>query len=187
MSFMVDIIPFLGPPAWTVMVFFQMRYSLNIWYVLIAGVSGSTVGRYCLGKYIPVLSRKFIKVQKNEDIQFIGQKLAGNGWKIQLFVLLYTLMPLPSTPLFTAIGIARIKPLHIIPAFFVGKFISDSIMVFSGDYAARNLQKLAIGFPSWQGITSALSGLAIVCFFLFIDWRTLLEHKKMTLNFHIWK
>ena len=34
-----------------------------------------------------------------------------------IFVLLYTFMPLPSTPLFTASGIAGIKTLNIIPAF----------------------------------------------------------------------
>src|SRR5438477_11165502 len=98
-AFLVDSVPFFGPPAWTVMVFFQMRYELNIWGVIIAGVIGSTIGRYLLSQYIPYLSAKVIKKQKNEDIEFIGQKLARDGWGIQLFVLLYTLMPLPSTPL----------------------------------------------------------------------------------------
>ena len=184
---LVDLLPFAGPPAWTVMVFFQMRYDLNIWGVLITCVIGSTIGRYCLSLYIPLLSDRYIKVQKNEDLRFIWQKLAGNGWRIQLFVLLYTLMPLPSTPLFTAASIAKIKPLHIIPAFFAGKFISDMVMVFSGDYAAKNIQNIAAGFLSWQGITGTLSGIIIICAFLFINWRKLLEHKKFSLSFNIWK
>jgi len=186
-AFLVDLLPFVGPPAWTVMVFFQMRYSLNIWIVLITGVLGSTLGRYCLSRYIPLLSEKIIKEQKNEDIQYIGEKLAGNGWRIQLFVLLYTLMPLPSTPLFTAAGIAKIKPMHIIPAFFVGKFTSDMVMVFSGFYAAKNIKNIALGFLSWEGITSTITGIIIICVFLFIDWRKLLQQKKFSLSFNIWK
>src|SRR4051812_12068622 len=109
-SFLVDSIPFIGPPAWTAMVFFQMRYGLNIWWVLVWGVLGSAIGRYFYSLYVPFLSAKIITKEKHEDIRFIGQKLAGKGWKVHIFVLLYTLMPLPSTPLFTAAGMARVKP-----------------------------------------------------------------------------
>lgn len=186
-AFLVDLVPFFGPPAWTVMVFFQMRYNLNIWIVLVVGVLGSTLGRYLLSLYIPILSARVIKTQKNEDIQFIGSKLADNGWRVQLFVLLYTLMPLPSTPLFTAAGMARIRPLHIIPAFLVGKFTSDMVMVLTGDYAANNAAAVVNGFLSWKTISGTLLGIVLVCVFLFIDWRKLLQEKKFRLNFHIWK
>ena len=186
-SLLVDLVPFIGPPAWTVMVFFQMKFGLNIWGVLALGVSGSTLGRYLYSLYIPVVSAKFIKTQKQEDIEFIGTKLSGDGWRIQLFVLLYTLLPLPSTPLFTASGMARIKPLHIIPAFMVGKFTSDMIMVLTGDYAARNAVSMARGFWSLQSILGAVSGIIIILIFFCIDWRLLLQHKKFRLSFHIWK
>jgi membrane protein DedA with SNARE-associated domain len=49
-SLLVDLIPFVGPPAWTVMVFFQMRYDLNIWAVIVTGVIGSAIGRYLLSR-----------------------------------------------------------------------------------------------------------------------------------------
>ncbi len=186
-AFIVDLVPFFGPPAWTVMVFFQIRYDLNIWIVLVIGVAGSTLGRYVLSLYIPVLSAKVIKTKKNEDIQFIGQKLAKNGWEVQLFVLLYTLMPLPSTPLFTAAGMAKIKPMHIIPAFIAGKFTSDLIMVLTGSYAVKNATAIANGFLSWQTISGTMLGVIIICIFLFIDWHKLLQEKKFRLNFNIWK
>ncbi len=185
-AFVVDIIPFFGPPAWTAMVFLQVRYELNIWGVLAVGVVGSTLGRYVLSLYIPWLSAKMITMSKNKDLQFIGEKLAGNGWKVQLFVLLYTLMPLPSTPLFTVAGIARIKPMHIIPAFFVGKFTSDMMMVFTGQYVVNNAKMIAQGFFTWQNVLSTCLGIVIICVFLFIDWRILIQRRKLRLNFHIW-
>jgi len=186
-AFIVDSVPFIGPPAWTVMVFFQMRYHLNIWMVLVVGVIGSTIGRYLLSKYIPWLSEKVIKKQKNEDIQFIGEKLRDKGWRVQLFVLLYTLVPLPSTPIFTAAGMARIPSINILPAFFIGKFTSDMIMVLTGDYVAKNAQAIAQGFFSWKTIIGTAIGIIIIAVFLFIDWRTLLQKKKFRLNFRIWK
>ncbi len=186
-AFVVDLLPFAGPPAWTVMVFFQMKFGLNVWAVLVVGVLGSTLGRYILSLYIPVLSNKFIKPQKNEDIRFIGQKLADKGWKVPLFVIIYTLMPLPSTPLFTAAGMAKIKAIRILPAFIVGKFTSDMFMVLAGDYAVKNAEALAKGFWSWKTLSGSLIGIIIIAVFLFIDWHKLLQEKKFRLSIKIWK
>lgn len=164
-----------------------MRYGLNIWVVLVFGVIGSALGRLTYASYIPLLSKRFIKEQTQEDIQFIGTKLSNNGWKVQLFVLLYTMLPLPSTPLFTAAGMARIKTIKIIPAFIVGKFISDAIMVIAGDYVAVNAQNITEGMLTWKTGLSTLIGLIIICLFLFIDWRRLLQEKKLHIRFNIWK
>ena len=186
-TFLVDLVPFVGPPAWTVMVFFQMKYHLNIAWVLIIGVLGSTLGRYLLSCYVPWLSDRFLKIQKKEDLSYIGTRLSGNGWKIQLFVFLYTLMPLPSTPLFTAVGVARLKPMNIIPAFFVGKLISDMVMVLTGDYLAHKTVNMGSGFMSWQSIVGSVLSLVLLSSVFFIDWRVLLNQKKIILNFKIWK
>lgn len=186
-SLLVDLVPLIGPPAWTVMVFFQVKFHLNIWFVLITGVTGSALGRYLYSNYIFYLSDRFIKPEKNVDLQFVGQKLQSSGWRVQLFVLVYTLVPLPSTPLFTAAGIARVKALRIIPAFFVGKFISDSVMVLTGDYVVNNIENIVHGLLSWKSLVGTIIGLAVICFFLFTNWRKLLEEKKFSLTFKIWK
>ena len=186
-SLLVDIVPLIGPPAWTVMVYFQLRFGLNIWWVLIVGVAGSAIGRLLYSSYVPFISKRFIKQQKNDDLQFIGARLSNDGWKIQFFVLLYTLMPLPSTPLFTAAGVARVKTFHIIPAFFAGKFISDAVMVISGNYVANNVANIGHAFLSWKTLLGTIIGILLICMFLFIDWRKLLIEKKFRLSFNIWK
>lgn len=186
-SLLVDIVPFIGPPAWTVMVFFQVKYGLNIWLVLSVGVAGSALGRYILSLYMPVLFDGVIGEQKKQDIQFIGNKLMNNTWRVKLFVLLYTLVPLPSTPLFTAAGMARVKASNIIPSFIAGKFTSDMIMVLLGDYAAKSAIKLAEGFISWKSIVGCVSGILILLGFFCVDWRYLLQHKRLRFDFRIWK
>lgn len=183
----VDITPFPLPPAFTVMVLFQIMFGLPIWPVIIVGVAGSILGRYLLTLYIPGVSNRLFIQSKTEDIQFLGEKLKKNGWKSQLFIFIYTLMPLPSTPLFLAGGIARIKPIFLIPAFFTGKFISDSIAVFMGNYATENTEELLNGILSWKSITGLVTGLILLFALLFIDWRSLLIEKKFRLRFHIWK
>ncbi len=186
-AFIMDVSPLPLPPAFTIMIFFQIKFHLPIWPVIIIGVAGSMLGRYLLTLYIPAISGRIFKKAKNEDVQFLGNKMKTKGWKSQLFILLYTLMPLPSTPLFIAGGMAKMKPYYIIPAFVAGKFISDSIAVFTGKYAAENTNNLLHGLLSWKSIVGLLAGLLLIFSLLFIDWRTLIQKKKLKLTFKIWK
>ena len=184
---LVDITPLPLPPAFTVMVILQIMFGLPIWPVIVIGVIGSIIGRYILTLYIPAVSNRLFKKTKNDDIRFLGEKLKTQGWKSQLFILFYTLMPLPSTPLFIAAGIARMKAWYIVPAFFVGKFTSDSIAVFMGKYAAENTGSLIKGMLSWKSFAGLLLGLSLLFALVFIDWRSLIREKKLRLKFNIWK
>ena len=186
-SLLVDLIPFIGPPAWSVMVFFQIKFNLNIWLVLIVGVVGSALGRYLMTLYIPKLTSKVINEKKDAELKFLGEKLSGEKWKIPLIVFIYTLIPMPTTPLFTAIAMAKIKPMVVIPPFFVGKFISDMVMVYLGKYAAENTIDIMHGLISWKAILGLVFGLILISAVLFIDWYTLVLKKKLKLNFSIWK
>lgn len=183
----VDIVPFPLPPAFTIMILFQLVFKLNIWWVIIIGVSGSIAGRYILTLYIPKIASKIFKPSKNEDVQYLGAKLKQKGWKGQLTILVYSLLPLPTTPLFIAGGMAKMKPYYILPAFIVGKFISDTIAVVTGRYAAENTEDLLHGMVNWKSIVGFVLGLLLIFALLFVDWRSLIQHKKFTLRFKIWK
>jgi len=186
-SLLFDVVPVPFPPAFTVMVFFQILFDLNIWWVIAIGVLGSILGRYILTLYIPFLSGKFFKHSKNEDIEYLGRKMKEKGWKSQLSIVAYSLLPLPTTPLFLAAGMAKIKPLLIIPAFFIGKFTSDSVTVHLGKYASEHAQNFMDQALSWKSIASLILGLLLICVLLFVDWRVLIQKKKLTLKFKIWK
>ncbi|MFI5140046.1 MAG: hypothetical protein ACHQIM_19660 [Sphingobacteriales bacterium] len=186
-AFLFDVVPFPFPPAFTIMVFFQIMFGLNIWLVIVIGVAGSIFGRYILTLYIPLLAGKIFKPSKNEDVQFLGEKMKEKGWKGQLAIVAYSLLPLPTTPLFLAGGMAKINARYIIPAFFIGKFTSDAITVHLGQYAATYAEDIMAGTLSWSSVISLLIGLLLVCTVLFIDWRSLIQKKKFLLNFMIWK
>ena len=185
-AFLFDVVPIPFPPAFTIMVFLQIMFDLNIWWVIVVGVAGSILGRYVLTLYIPFLAGKIFKKSKNEDVEFLGKKMKEKGWKSQLLIVSYSLLPLPTTPLFLAGGMARIKPLYIIPAFFIGKFTSDAITVHLGKYAAENVTNILESALSLKSIASLVVGLLLICAVLFIDWRTLIQQKKFTINFRVW-
>jgi membrane protein DedA with SNARE-associated domain len=169
------------------MLFLQIIFHLNVWLVIIIGVAGSVLGRYILLLYAPLLANKYLKGSKNEDIQFLGEKMKKNKWKGQLVILSYSLLPLPTTPLFLGAGISKIKAIYIIPAFLIGKFTSDTIALHAGKYASENIQSIIEKSLSWQSIASLILGLLLIFCLLFIDWRTLIQTKKLIFNFKILK
>ena len=186
-AFLFDVVPFPFPPAFSIMVPLQIMFGLNTWLVIVIGVAGSILGRYVLTLYIPLLADRVFKPEKNEDVKFLGKKMKEKGWKSQVIIVAYSLLPLPTTPLFLAGGMARIKPIQIIPAFFIGKFTSDAIAVHLGKYASENIDDMMSAALSWKSIASLVFGLLLLCALLFIDWRSLIEKKKFQLNFKIWK
>lgn len=186
-ALLFDIVPFPFLPAFTIMMFLQIIYDLDVWTVIVIGVAGSVLGRYILLLYAPLISNKYLNPAKNQDIQFLGEKMNENKWKGQLFILAYSLLPLPTTPLFLGAGISKLKPIYIIPAFIIGKFTSDTAALFLGKYASENIQTIIDNTFSWQSIASLILSVVLLFCLFFINWRTLIQKKKLVFNFKIWK
>ncbi|MEO6868430.1 MAG: hypothetical protein ABI168_02225 [Ginsengibacter sp.] len=186
-ALLFDIAPFPFLPAFTIMLFLQIIFQLNMWIVIVIGVVGSVLGRYILLLYAPLIAAKYLKVSKNKDIQFLGEKMKENKWKGQMVILAYSLLPLPTTPLFLGAGISKIKARYIIPWFLIGKFTSDTIALQVGKYASENTESIFANALSWKSIASLVLGLSMLFCLFFVNWRTLIQSKKLVFNFKIWK
>ncbi len=186
-ALLFDIVPFPFLPAFTIMLLFQIIFHLNVWLVIVVGVAGSVLGRYILLLYSPLIGNRYLKVSKNEDIQFLGQKMKENKWKGQIIILVYSLLPLPTTPFFLGAGISKLKAIYIVPAFLIGKFTSDTFALLAGKYASENTRNIIDQALSWKSIASFILSLFLLFCLLFIDWRILIQKKKLALNFRIWK
>src|SRR6266850_1254667 len=101
-ALVIDVIPLISPPAWTAMVFLMVKFDLNPWIVIAAGVAGSSLGRYIFSLYVTKLSDKLLKPRKREELEFVGNDLGQNLWAALTFVFVYALTPLSTTAMFTA-------------------------------------------------------------------------------------
>ena len=81
---------------------------------------------------------------------------------------------------------ARVNPANVLPGFGIGKFIGDAIVVFTGKATADKATDLLHGRVSWGTAVTAAAGLLLISGVLFIDWRQLLQRKRLRLNFAIW-
>lgn len=185
-ALLFDLAPFPFLPAFTIMVFLQIIFELNVWLVIFIGLLGSVLGRYILLLYAPIIANKYLNVSKNEDIQFLGETMKKNKLKGQLVVLSYSLLPLPTTPLFLGAGFSKIKATYIVPAFLVGKFISDTLAIHAGKFASENIESIFENVLSWKSLASLLLSITLLFCLFFIDWRILIQKKKLVFNFKIW-
>jgi len=183
----VDSIPVFAPPAWPILIFFQIHYGLNVWAVILLGVTGTTLGRFILSLYIPWVGHQILNRRGNGNLEFLGKRLSASPTSAFTFVLLYSLTPLSTTALFTAAGVAKVRRAYILPPFFLGKLISYSALILTGHYAATHAEAIWGGSPSWKTLLPAGVGLLLILGFLFIDWKRLLLHKEFCLHFNIWK
>jgi len=183
----VDTIPVFAPPAWILLVFLLVKFKLNPWLTVVIGVTGSTIGRYLLTRYVPRISSRLVNRREDTNLRYIGSRIGKAKWSSAVFVFLYTLTPLSTTALFTAVAMARIRPWHILVPFFFGRLITDGVLVFSGKYASASLADLIHGQANWKTVLTLVAGVVVISVFLFIDWRRLLEHKKLRLRFKILK
>jgi membrane protein YqaA with SNARE-associated domain len=183
----VDSIPIFAPPAWSILVILIVKYGANPWGVLVFGVLGSTLGRLILSFYITRVSHKLLNRAENKNLEYIGKKFDQGFWKTNAYVLFYTLTPLSTTTLFTAAGMGRVNVLSILPAFALGKFISDAVMIFSAKNAAADISGFLHGNVSVKTILEAVMSLALIGGVLFVDWQSLIEKRELKLRFRIWK
>ena len=183
----VDTIPVFAPPAWIFLVVLLVKFKLNPWLTVAIGVTGSTIGRYILTRYIPKISSWIVNRREDANLRYIGGKIGKAKWSSAGFVFVYTLTPLSTTALFTAVAMARTEPWHVLVPFFLGRLITDGVLVFSGKYASANLSELFHGQANWKTVLTLIAGLLIISAFLFVDWRQLLEHKKLRFRFKILK
>src|SRR3954451_25235596 len=162
----VDTIPVFAPPAWILLVVLLVKFKLNPWITVAIGVAGSTIGRYILSRYIPKISSRLVNRHEDANLRYIGTKIGKAKWPSAVFVFIYTLTPLSTTALFTAVAMARIRrPSHILIPFFFARLITDGVLVFSGKYASANLSDLLHGEANWKGVVTLVAGLVVISAF----------------------
>ena len=187
-SIAVDCVPVFAPPAWTLMLLLMLKFDLNPYITVLVGTCGTVTGRLIFSSLIiPWLGGKTLSRDKQADLRYLGTRLSDKGWAAFVFIFLYSLLPLSTTALFTAAGLARVRKIFVIPPFFLGNLIGDAFLLISGKATVLTLGDLFKGSWSAKDIAMMAFGLLVVVALLFIDWRTLLQKKTIRWNWTFWK
>lgn len=135
--FAANAVPAFAPPTWALLVWFELRYGLNVVATVALGVLAATTGRALLATYMRH-STRWMPKQYVANMRSAGDALTGTKGRVAATLALFFVSPLSSAQLFAAAGIMRgvaLRPL--LAAFACGRSITYSLYV-SGAHLARS-------------------------------------------------
>lgn len=145
----VNLIPAFGPPTWALLVYFRLRWSLDIIALVALGALAAGSGRLLLG----LLSRRLgerLPAARRKHLEEVGRRASRGRTKGAMALGLFALSPLPSAQLFEAAGVLKLALVPLTAAFFLGRVISYSAYLLG----ANATQGTRIGDVLTQSFTS---------------------------------
>jgi hypothetical protein len=179
-AFGLNLLPVFTPPTWTVLAFFHIRWKLDIWILAAGGAAAAACGRFILAKAASWMVRFFPK-KYAANVEYLRGYLKKKEAATTGFAFLYAaVLPVSSSQFFVAVGLARLNLAYILPAFFVGRFISYAILGYSAGLVAARLDEV---FSNYYGnaIVFVFEALSILLLWILvkIDWRALIETRRI--------
>ncbi len=179
--FTTNVIPFFMPATWTVLSYIAVAYSIPVLPLAFIGAVFATLGRATLAKLSQTIIReKIISEKTRKNIDVIKKQLEGKKTLTVGVVLLYAFSPFPSSQLFIAYGLTKMKLRYIVIPFFFGRLCSYTFFAFSATRIVRAFFPFSLNHLfSWYFLVSQLLTIVTVYLFAKIDWQELLKHKKL--------
>lgn len=183
---LVNLLPAFAPPTWAILVVFITQNQLSVPLVILCGVVAATLGRWILSNYTSWLARHTFNANQEQNLAYLGQRLGNTKTANFLFITLYCLTPLSSAALFIAAGMINMNRGVLLGGFFLGRLVSYSVLVTAASTLATNLQDITEpGGITVLGVIFSILAVAALALFVCIDWRVLMEKKKLQFQWKI--
>ncbi|HEV2118098.1 MAG TPA: hypothetical protein VGR48_18825 [Terriglobales bacterium] len=180
--FVLNLLPAFAPPTWMALSLFSYKFPQNdVAMLALVGATAATLGRVILAKFARSIVRgRWLSEETRSNIDAIKEKLQGKRTLTAGACLFYAFSPLPSNYLFIAYGLTTLELRLLALPFFLGRLIGYNFWARLGSAAAH---KLAIEAPesymSLYFVLVQVACLAAIYLFTRIDWRRLLEERKL--------
>lgn len=181
----INVIPAFMPPTWIVVSYFYVRYELNLFGLVFISTLSSSFGRYLLTLSSEFISKKSLSRKAMQNVVYLGDIFKRHPKWIFTVTLAWSFAPIPSNPLFIALGLAHVNMKSAIVAFFIGRFINYSILAYTSQIVYQNLsESFSSTFLDWKQLLIAFSGVILILFYVIIDWQELIIKKKLKFIFN---
>ncbi len=184
--YLLNCIPAFAPPTWLVLSLIGFNHpQFNPWLLALIAAIAATVGRITLAGLSKTLIRnKLMGERTKANIDVLRESLETRKQQTMGVLLLFAFTPLPSNYLFIAYGLTALPIRLIALPFFIGRFVSYALCVFVGQETYKSLDinaGLIGGYLGGYFILSQIGFLLLVWLFTRIDWRGLINEKKLRL------
>lgn len=171
----LNLLPAFGPPTWTLLVFFTIRYDLAIAPTILLGAMAAAAGRYTLANGAK-LFRDRLTPKRTAELDALRDAAESNRSVSYALLGLFALSPVPSAQLFVAAGLTGVKLVPLTLAFFSGRLVSYTIYVTAAKTAKDSVEQiLREGWGSPWSIALQAAMLVFLIALLFAPWSRLLK------------
>ena len=181
--FVLNVVPILAPPTWSVLSFIAIRFNSNIILLAVVGAVAATLGRLVLAKLSTVIVRqRFMSDETRKNIDAVKERLERNSKMTFGAILFYVFSPFPSNHLFIAYGLTALKLKLIAIPFLLGRIVSYAFLAFTASSVAQMLDYESVtsrSFFSYYFVASQLFGLLTIYVFTRIDWDRVFTEKRL--------
>jgi membrane protein DedA with SNARE-associated domain len=136
--------------------------------ISVAATIGGTVGEFS-GYLLGFSGRKAIKKRYGKNIDFFGRLFKKFG---SLAVFIFALTPLPDDLIFIPLGVMRYNVVKVFIPAFIGKFILNLVIVYSGLFFVDSIGDVVGITNDWLLVViSTILSIIVFILMLKIDWK----------------
>jgi hypothetical protein len=184
--FLLNLIPILGPPTWSVLAFISFNNTIPSLPMFIGvALCASTLGRTVLtlsSKYI--LRTHLLDKKHRKNMDYLKSHIEKRPHFASLVFFIEAFTPLPSDQLFIAYGLTGMKLRYALVPFVLARIFTYSFAVFTATEFSKSIlaKSLAhLSFLSWSFILAEILLLFLVYSFVRMDWEHFIMNRKFRL------
>ena len=151
--FGVNLLPAFGPPTWSVIVLFGISSDLPLAGLVATAALASSSGRYLLAHGFRLFAAR-LSEKTRANLAAARAAFERRRHSTLLALVFFAVSPLPSAQQFGAVGLAGVRILPLMLAFFAGRLVSYTFYAGSAQLVVKHT---SLGEAFRDTLTSPLS------------------------------
>jgi membrane protein YqaA with SNARE-associated domain len=151
--FAINLLPAFGPPTWSVIVLFGINSNLPLPGLVLTAAAASSSGRYLLAHGFRLFASR-LSEKTRTNLAAARAAFERQRHSALLALAFFAVSPLPSAQQFGAVGLAGVRILPFMLAFFVGRLVSYTFYAGSAQFVVNHTD---LGDVVRETLTSPIS------------------------------
>lgn len=170
LAFVMNAVALPLPPTWVVLAVIHNTTHVPLLLLTLFGTLGATFGRGAFARSIRVFNRKLPAKMRANATDFASAVHRRAKWATP-FVAIYCFLPLPSNPLFAAVGMDALPLPQAMVGYFIGRWANNTLALLAAKPVAKNIHDLFAHALSWRSLAEAVVAILGYVIFLSLPWK----------------
>jgi len=170
LAFLMNAVALPLPPTWIVLAIIHATTHVPLLLLTLFGTLGATFGRGCFALSIQFFNTK-LPPKMRANAEALARSVHQHARWPTPFVATYTFLPLPSNPLFVAVGMGALPVRPSMTGYFLGRWANNTIALLAAKPVAGNIRDLFTHSLSWQALAQAALAIGAYLVFLSLPWK----------------